>query len=433
MRAEPPSTPSPAPHPRSWYAATATPAPTRPPLRGTVEADVCIVGGGMTGCSAALHLAERGYRVVLLEGERVGFGASGRSGGQMIAGYNRDQDTIARLVGADDAHRLWDLCEESLSLTRELIGRHGIACDLTDGHVTVGTKARHAADLREMMDEWAGLGRRDLEWWDRDTTRSRIASPHYLCGVKDPHGAHLHPLNYTLGLAAAAEAAGATLYEGSAMTAWEPGEPAVVRTADGEVRARFVLLCGNAYLWAQERRLGRAIMPVGTYIVATEPLGEERACALIAGNEAVADANFVLNYFRLSSDHRMLFGGRVSYSRLEPASVAETMRRTMVDVFPQLRDVRVEHAWGGFVAITMNRLPHFGRLGSNVLFAQGFSGHGVALTGLAGRLMAEAVAGQAERFDVFGRIPHAAFPGGTLFRTPMLVLGTLWHRLRDML
>ena len=417
----------------SWYSATATPAPALPPLHGDGETDVCIIGGGLTGCSAALHLAERGYRVTLLEAERIAFGASGRSGGQMIAGFNRDIAAIARLTGPEEALRLWDLCEEALTLTRDLVRTHAIACDFRDGTVFVGEKPRHRADIDATYEEWTRLGRRDLTVWDAAETRRQVASPRYTSGLLDPHGGHLHPLNYTLGLAAAARAAGAQMYEQTPMLRWHAGDPVRVETPHGTVRAKFVLMAGNAYLWATERRLGRRIMPVGTYIAATQPLGEERARALIPSGAAVCDMNFVLNYFRLSSDHRLLFGGRVSYSRLDPADVGSAIRRTMLRCFPQLEDTRMDYAWGGHVAITVNRLPHFGRLAPNVLFAQGYSGHGIALTGLAGRLMAEVVAGQAERFDVFSRIPHLPFPGGTHLRTPLLVLAMAWHRLRDLL
>lgn len=421
------------PEATSFYALASPAPPPRPPLSGAHQADVCIVGGGITGCSAALHLARRGYKVILIEGRHVGFGASGRSGGQLIAGFNRDQGEISRLVGADDARRLWALSEEALALTRGLIARHGIACALVDGHLQVATRPRHVGELHALAEEWSALGRPGIELWSKARTRAAIASERYIAALADPGGGHMDPLAYTRGLAAAAEAAGAVLHESSPMTAWQAGDPAIVRTPQGAVTARFVVLAGNAYLWERERRLGRTIMPVGTYVVATAPLGEARAAALLPENHAVSDLNVVLDYFRRSPDHRLLFGGRVSYSRRAPADLPTAMRATMLRAFPQLADVAIEHAWGGFVAITLNRLPQFGRLAGNVLYAQGFSGHGLALAGLAGKLASEAVAGQAERFDVFTRIPHAAFPGGTVLRTPLLVAGMTWHRLRDLL
>lgn len=421
------------PHANSYYAATATPFAEQPPLDGDVRVDVCVVGGGMTGCSAALHLAERGYKVMLIEANRIGFGASGRSGGQLIAGYAADMHKVEKYVGPEEAQRLWSMSVEAVDIVRSRIADHGIDCDLVNGHMHVGVKARHCEELQDLAEEWERYGYTGLTYLDASAVRERVQSDAYMCGLLDPNGGHLHPLNYTLGLAKACLDAGVIVHEDTPMTGWESGTPAKVKTARGTITADFVLMAGNAYLWEAERRLGTRIMPVGTYIVATEPLGENRAAKLIPGNEAIADILFVLNYFRRSADHRMLFGGRVSYSRIEPASVAQAMRRTMLKYFPQLDDVKVDYSWGGYVAITANRLPDFGRLAPNVLYAQGFSGHGVALTSLAGKLMAEAVAGQAERFDLIGRIPHMPFPGGTHLRTPALVLAMAWHRLRDML
>lgn len=419
----------------SWYQASANPAPHRPPLTGDAACDVCIVGGGITGCSAALQLAERGFSVRLIEAETIAFGASGRSGGQAIAGFNRDQDAIAALMGKDDAAHLWALNEEALSLTEQTINQHQIACDYQRGHIHVGMKPRHASALAHEAKAWTLLGRQGIEFWDKATTQQRVASPRYTSALYDPNGAHLHPLNYTLGLAQAAETAGAVLHERTAMQHWEQAAPDRVNviTNNGVIQSRFLILAGNAYLWKTQREIGRKIMPAGTYIMATEPLGAERAHSLIPHNEAVADINFVLNYFRLSNDYRLLFGGRVSYSGLDPLNIAGAMHSTMCGIFPQLSDTRPAYAWGGYVAITVNRLPHFGRLTPNVYFAHGYSGHGIALSGLAGRLMAEAIGGQSERFDVFSRIPHASFPGGTALRTPLLVLAMAWHRLRDML
>ncbi len=421
------------PHAPSYYAASALPAPERPPLSGEVTADVCVVGGGMTGCAAALHLAERGYRVVLIEGQRIGWGASGRSGGQLIAGYATDMSKVEKHVSPSDAKTLWDMSVEAIDSVKERITAHSIACDYQPGHIHVGIKPRHCRELEELAEEWGRYGYGGLEYLDTAAVQRRVASDRYICGLHDPRGGHIHPLNYTLGLAAAAERAGVVIHEATPMVRWEEGRPATVVTPQGRVTADWVILAGNAYIWETERRLGRTIMPVGTYILATEPLGEARAASLIPRNEAVADILFVLNYFRRSADHRMLFGGKVSYSRIDPRNVGAAMRRTMVHYFPQLADVAVDYAWGGYVDITVNRLPDFGRLAPNVLYAQGFSGHGVGLTTLAGRLMAETVAGQAERFDLIGRLPTIPFPGGTLFRTPALVLAMAWRRLRDLL
>jgi len=420
--------------PRSYYTDTAAAAPPRPALHGEVRADVVIVGGGMTGCSAAVTLAERGLSVRLLEEQGIGFGASGRSGGQLIAGYAAGMDTVRRHLSPAQAKAYWDVGVEAVTLVKDRIARHAIECNFAPGYIEVALKARHMRDLEATVEDWAALGYGGIDLWDRTKTRGRVASDAYVGALYDPGGGHLHPLNFTLGLARAAEAAGAVIHEVSPMTGYEETSDGIlVRTPEGAVRARWLLMAGNAYLWRAVPSIGRRIMPVGTYIIGTEPLGQDRAAALIPGNEAVSDSNFVLNYFRRSADHRLLFGGRVSYSRVEPLSVANAMRRTMLRVFPDLSDTRVDYAWGGYVAITVNRLPHFGRLGRRVLFAQGFSGHGVGLSSLAGGLMAEVVVGQEERFDLMARIPHLPFPGGAALRTPLLVAAMALNRVRDWL
>ena len=421
-------------HTNSYYAASANPAPERGELGENIDVDVCVVGAGITGCSTALHLAEKGYRVVVLEGNRVGWGASGRSGGQLIFGYACEMDKLRSLVGRDDAQLLWDIADEAVGYTRSLIGKHKIQCDLRDGHLHAAVKPRHLRELeswkKELEDEY---GYRGLQLLDRDALQAVLATEAYLGGLLDPRSGHLHPLNYTLGLAAAAEQAGAIIHERSPATDISYGQHHTVRTPAGQVRCKQLVFCGNAYLGDTEKRLRNKYMPVGTYIVATEPLGEERARSLICNNMAVADMNFVLDYYRLSGDQRLLYGGRVSYSTLSPINLERAMKPRMLKVFPQLKDARIEYGWGGYVAITVNRAPHFGRLRDNVYFAQGFSGHGIGLTGMSGKLMAEAIAGTAERFDVFSRIPHMSFPGGKLFRTPALVLAMAWYRLRDLL
>ena len=424
-------------HTSSWYAATAHPHPAYAPLQGVRTCDVCVVGGGFTGLSAALDLAARGYRVVLLEAHRVGWGASGRNGGQIVSGFNRSLGQMAKAVGREDARRLWDLALEATALLRERVQRHAIDCDLAWGYVLGALKRRHLAELEAAADEWSELGYHAARMLDGDAVRAAVACPRYIGGLYDAGSGQLHPLNYALGLATAAIAAGAEIYEGTAAVGVVEGPRLRIRTAAGGVDADFLILAGNAYLPSLsptiERVVRSRVMPVSTYMIATAPLGPERARALIPSGAAVADLNFVLNYYRLSSDHRLLFGGGVSYSRVPPPGVGRTLRRTMLRFFPQLADIGVDYAWGGDVAITRNRIPHFGWLGPRILFAQGFSGHGVALTGLAGRLMAEAIAGSAERFDVFARYPHHPFAGGRLLRLPALVLAMAWFRLRDLL
>lgn len=408
------------------------------PLAGDTDADVCVVGGGIAGCSAALHLAERGYRVVLLEAQDIGFGASGRSGAQAIFGAACGQDKLTQLIGAGDARRVWDMSIEALALQRSLIARHQIDCDYVAGQMHVAIKPRQEAELRAEVDELQNqYDYPSVRYVERDELRTLLATERYAGALFDANSGHLQPLNYTLGLAGAAARAGAIIHTRSAAVAVDEAAGGAaqvrVRTAQGVVRCRHALLCCNAYIGALAPTLAARIMAVGTYIVATETLGAERAASLIRNNAAVTDINWVLDYFRRSADHRLLFGGRVSYSGIDPLGTSAATRLRMLKVFPQLRDVRIEYAWGGYVDITLNRAPNFGRLSPNVYYLQGFSGHGIALTGIAGQLVAEAIAGSAERFDVFARIPHRGFPGGLALRRPALVLAMLWYRLRDLL
>jgi len=400
-----------------------------------VDCDVCVVGAGIAGCSTALHLAERGYRVVLLEENRIAWGASGRSGAQAIHGLAAPQSKIKKLVGAADARTIWNVSVAALDLIRELVGRHHIDCDWTQGHLLTAIKPRHDADLHaeleELRDEYQY---RSVRYMPRDEVRSVLETDRYVGAMYDSQSGHLHPLNYTLGLAAAAERAGTRIFEGTrAIDFTNTAGGATVRTAGGEVRSRFVVLSGNVYLGDTAPALKSKIMAVATYIVATEPLGAERARTLIKNGSAVSDMNWVLDYFRLSADHRLLFGGRVNYSGLSSFDAPSATRKRMLGVYPQLADVRIDFAWGGDVDITLNRAPHFGRLAPNVYFLQGFSGHGIALTGIAGKMVAEAIAGTAEKFDVFARIPHADFPGGAALRRPALVLAMLYYRIKDLL
>ncbi|BAL95962.1 NAD(P)/FAD-dependent oxidoreductase [Rubrivivax gelatinosus] len=419
----------------SYYAATAVRSPGHAPLAGTTSCDVAVVGGGLAGLSAALELRQRGFDVVLLEARELAWGGSGRNGGQAIHGLACDQATIEAQLGLDEAKRVWAMSIEALDLIRERIARHGIDCEWRDGYLGLATNARKGAELAEWADRMESVYGYALTRVGPAEVRNWIDSPRFHSGVHDPRSGHLHPLKYALGIARAAAEAGVRLHEHSPVVSMTPGEPAVLRTAGGEVHAQRVLLAGNVYLSGLAPALEPRIMPVGTYIACSSVLDDAVADRLIPSRSAVCDTNFVLDYFRTTDDNRMLYGGRVSYSTLTPSNLAESMRQRMVLSFPQLASTKVDYAWGGFVDISMNRAPDFGRLAGapNVYYLQGFSGHGLALTGMAGRLVAEAIAGDASRFDVFARLRHRAFPGGRMLRTPALVLGMAWYRLRDIL
>ena len=420
--------------PDSWYAATVPAVERRPALAGRGTADVCIVGAGFTGISAALHLAERGYSVVVLESARVGWGASGRNGGQVGSGMRQSMSALERDVGPSRAGTLWALCEEAKAVIAERIARHRIRCDWRQGNLLASTRERHMAWI-ESEAEFCHrrFGYRGYRMVSRAEMRAEVASGCYAGGRMDEGGGHLHPLRFVLGMAAAAERAGARILEGSPVERIRWGSPSRVSTAQGVVEARWVVLAGNAYLERLEPRIESRIMPIVNHVLATESLGEDRARALIPSGACVHSTKFVVDYYRCTADHRLLFGGGETYSDRPPDDPKAFVRRYMLRVFPQLADVRIDHAWSGRLAITMSRLPHVGRLAPNGFFAHGFSGHGVALTQIAGKLVAEAVAGTAERFDVLAGLRHRAFPGGARFRHPLLVLGMLYYVLRDKL
>lgn len=420
-------------YPPGYYAATAIRTAPFPALQGAVTADVCIVGGGYTGLSAALHCAEAGLSVVLLEAHRIGFGASGRNGGQMGSGQRQDQVWLEKTVGRDDARRLWDLAQDAKALVRDLIARHAMpGVDLRPG---IAHACRTDAEVRETH-LYAQKLRRDygydqLEPLDQAGIRRLIGSRAYKGGEIDRGAGHLHPLNLALGLGQAAAAAGARLHEGSEVTGIDHGARPLVRTGQGQVSCSQVILAANGYLGTLEPEISARVMPINNFIIATEPLGN-RANEILSEPVAVADTRFVVNYWRLSSDNRLLFGGGESYGYRFP-DIIGTVTKPMLQVYPQLRGTPIEHAWGGTLAITMNRMPCFRRLAPNVLSASGYSGHGVALATLAGKLLAEATASQSAGFDLMARLPQPRFPGGASLRWPLLVLAMTWFSARDRL
>ena len=422
---------------QSYYEASVTRAALQPSLNGEVKTDVVVVGAGFAGLSAAIELAQRGFKVAVVEADRVCSGASGRNGGQVIVGFASGQQVFEQQLGLGAARQAWDMSLEAIDLIDQRIAQFGIDCERKNGYLYVADSVRKAKALDAEMDAMEKSYGLATVRAHGAAVRSFIDSPRYVASAYETRSGHLHPLKYGLGLAQAALGMGVQIYENTAALSITQDAGVCLRTEHGQVRARYALLAGNCTLPALGPQLAPSIaarvMPVGTYIVATERLDPALVQRLIPSGAAACDNNVVLDYFRFSQDARLLFGGRVSYSSRTPARLQQRMAARMATVFPQLRGTPIEFTWGGFVDISMNRAPDFGRLGKNVYYLQGFSGHGVALTGLAGQLVAQAMAGEAARFELFSRLQHRDFPGGPLLRAPSLVLGMLYHRLKDYL
>ncbi len=419
-------------YPQSYYASAAPITPSRGPAKGDTRADVCIIGGGYTGLSAALHLAERGYDVVLLEAHRVAFGASGRNGGLVGTGQRPDQDVLERQLGKTRARALWDIALEAVALVRGFCDEPQSGCSFHPGIIHADHRARFVHESHAYAEKLqSDYGYEMISALSRDELRSLVGSHAYFGGTLDLGAGHTDPLRYGLLLSRKAEAAGARIFETSRVTGFSHGTPCTVRTEGAQVRADYLILACNGYLGGLEPHIAGRVMPINNYTVATEPLDRAVCHSLIAKNYAVADSKFVVNFFRLSNDHRLLFGGSESYGYRFAPDIAAKVRKPMLQIFPQLNKTRIDYAWGGTLGITMNRMPDFARLAGNVLSLSGYSGHGVALASLAGKLAAEAIAGQAESFDIMASVPSRKFLGGASLRWPLLVLAMLWYSLRD--
>ncbi len=414
----------------SYYVATANPFAPCPKLQGDVSADVVVIGGGVTGLSAALHARAKGLSVVLIEGGRVGWGASGRNGGQMIPGLRKGAAELIKLYGASDAKKLFDIGIEARQLTQDLIAQHNIVCDLKNtGHLLLASRGKEMGELEtELTALNAVMNYPHAKLLSVQEAHHEVGTPLYFGGLLDELGGHLHPLNYTLGLAEAALRAGVTIYEHSPALVTESAKGVVARTPEGSVKARHGVLACDAAVLSADARFDGAVMPVAAYICATEKLTAPQL--LIFRDRAVSDTRFAVNYFRLSADGRMLFGGGERYSPRPPKDIAGFVRKHMIRVFPRLWDAKIEYAWGGMVSITRTRLPHVGRRG-DLFFAHGYSGQGVLMSGMVGKVLAEALGGTAAKFDVLAKVAPPLFPGGAALRDPLYVLGMLWFAMRD--
>ena len=421
-------------YPASWYAASTKPLDPFPELKGETKADVCVIGAGYTGLSSALHLAERGYDVVLLDAHRVGFGASGRNGGQLGSGQRAEQDALEKMVGKDDAHKLWLLAEEAKQVTKGLIEKHNIECHLKPG---IAHACFSASDVRHEHTYTEHLrseyGYEEIEPLDHEQMQAICPSPKYVGGSLDMGAAHLHPLALAIGLAKAAAAAGVRIYENTHVHGLQKGARNIVQADHGRVDAEHVVLACNGYLGSLDRKVAARVMPINNYIAATRPLNDDELQSVLRRDVAIADTKFVINYFRLSHDKRLLFGGGETYGYKFPEDISAVVRKPMAEIYPQLKDIEIDYAWGGTLGITMKRMPLFARLSPTIVSASGYSGHGVGTATHAGRLVSDAIAGQSEGFDTMARVPTPAFPGGAGLRTPLLVLAMTWYSMRDRL
>ena len=420
-------------YPNSYYAENANQITELPMLFSNIEVDVCVIGAGFTGLSSALHLAQSGYSVAIIEAQRIGFGASGRNGGQVSGGQRMDQEGLESLLGDEHANALWDISQKSVDLVRELSADMD-DCRVVDGIIHTAHRERYVGEEHAYTDHLRDkYGYNKIRNLSREETRDLVNSPAYYGGTLDIGAGHIDPLRYAFGLARKCVDVGVTIYEQSKVIDVQLGDPALVKTKGGSVRAKFGVLACNGYLGRLNNRVAARVMPINNFIIATEPMSEDAQEALIKNNHAVADSKFVVNYFRFSSDRRLLFGGSESYGYKFPRDIAAAVRKPMLQIYPQLKDTRIDYAWGGTLGITMNRMPHFECIGGNILSASGYSGHGVAMATMGGKMAADAIRGQAEQFDFMASVPTPRFPGGVMLRSPMLVLAMLWYSMRDKL
>lgn len=419
-------------HVNSYYAATRNLTTDFPALEESVECDVCVIGAGYTGLSSALFLAEAGYSVTVLEAAQVGFGASGRNGGQLVNSYSRDVDVIEARYGEKTARVLGSMMFEGADIIRQRIGHYDIQCDYRPGGIFAALNKKQLKALAEQKSSWEAYGNQNLTMLDAADIKREVGCANYVGGLLDLQGGHIHPLNLALGEASAFIGLGGKIFEQSAAVEITYGEPITVRTARGVVRAKYLLIAGNAYLAQNlDNRVTAKSMPCGSQIAVTEPLPEDVARSLIANNYCVEDCNYLLDYYRLTADNRLLYGGGVVYGAREPDDIEQLIKPKILKTFPQLKDVKIDYRWTGNFLLTMSRMPQFGRIEKNAYYMQGYSGHGVTCSHLAGKLISEMIRGDAERFDAFASLPHMPMIGGRTFQAPLTAMGAAYYALRD--
>ena len=421
-------------HTDSYYAASANPAPKREALSGDNIIDICIIGAGYSGLSAGLDLVEKGHRVAIIEGAKVGWGASGRNGGQIVNGLNASLQTIDKRYGADTAKFVASIVQEGGQIIRQRIKHYDIACDLREENIFTALTGAHMRELEERQQLWASYGIKSQEMLSKDELQKYVRSDLYCGGMIDHSGGHMHPLNLALGEAAAFERLGGVIYENSTVIEVNHTAPRpIVKTAQGQMTCQTLIICGNAYLGNVVKELAPRVMPVSTQIMATKPLGQELARSLIPGDACIEDVRYILDYYRLSADYRLLFGGGTVYGGADPRDIKAKLQRNLNKVFPQLRNIDIDYAWSGNFALSFSRVPQIGRLGNNTYFAHGYSGHGVTGSHLFGKIISEAVNGDLSRFDMFASLKFFPFPGGRALRVPYSVMGSWWYAMRDRL
>lgn len=420
-------------HTTSYYAASANDKNIRPALSEQITADICVIGAGYTGLSTALHLAESGFKVVVLEGSRIGFGASGRNGGQIVHSFSRDIDFIEKHYGKETGTEMGKMAFEGGKIIRHFIRKYGIQCDLKEAGIFAACNAKQLQEMESKKQLWEAHGHTQLEMLSADSIQQHVGSTRYEGGLLDKSGGHFHPLNLVLGEAAALESLGGVIYEDSEVTRVEEGGKAKVHTKNGCVTADFVVVAGNAYLGGLIPKLEQKAMPCGTQVITTAPLSEAQQKELLPQDNCVEDCNYLLDYFRLSGDGRLIYGGGVTYGAREPSRIESLIVPNMLKTFPQLKGVKVDYAWTGNFLLTLMRLPQFGRIGTNIYYAQGYSGHGITSSHLAGKVLSDAIQGQAARYDIFASLPQYPFPGGRTFRIPYTAMGAWYYNMRDKL